>query len=139
MIAAMSTDVDLVRAANETFYSAFRARDPDAMDRLWARAAAVTCIHPGWNALHGRAPVIESLRRILRNPQSPAIACSDVAVSIYGESALVICREGVVGQPAVLVATNVFIREDSAWRMVHHQAGPTAPAAPPPAPNRSLN
>jgi len=84
-------------------------------------------------------PVIESLRRILSNPSSPVIACSDVAVSIFGESALVICREGVEGQPAVLVATNVFVREDSAWRMVHHQAGPTAPAAPPPAPNRSLN
>ncbi len=39
-----------------------------------------------------------------------------------------ICYE-VLG-PNVLVATNVFLREDGAWRMVHHHAGPCA--APPP-------
>ncbi|MFQ5786213.1 MAG: nuclear transport factor 2 family protein, partial [Alphaproteobacteria bacterium] len=29
-----------------------------------------------------------------------------------------------------LVATNVFVREGAAWKMVHHQAGPTAQTGP---------
>jgi hypothetical protein len=29
---------------------------------------------------------------------------------------------------ARLVATNVFVREGGAWKMVHHQAGPLPPA-----------
>ena len=24
-----------------------------------------------------------------------------------------------------MIATNVFVKEDGAWRMVHHQSGPT--------------
>jgi len=36
----------------------------------------------------------------------------------------VICRELVGGSP--LAATNVFVREDGAWRLLHHQSGPVA-------------
>ncbi len=37
--------------------------------------------------------------------------------------AIVVCYE-TVGQ-FTLVATNVFVREEGAWRMVHHQSGET--------------
>jgi len=37
-----------------------------------------------------------------------------------------VCYEVLEG--GFLAATNVFVREDGAWRMVHHQAG----ASPPP-------
>ena len=49
-----------VLAVNEAFYRAFANRDVEVMDKLWATAAEVTCIHPGWNAVHGREPVIAS-------------------------------------------------------------------------------
>jgi hypothetical protein len=41
---------------------------------------------------------------------------------VLGESAYVVCGEAVDG--AELVATNLFVREDGAWKLVHHQAGP---------------
>ena len=136
----MSADEDEVRAANERFYAAFAERDAELMDDVWARASPAVCIHPGWAPLVGRMSVMESWRRILENPRSPAIECSDVTVLVYGASAIVICREAVAGQPPALVATNVFVREPDGWRMVHHQAGPVAPEeVPPPTPDRSLN
>ena len=52
-----------VLAANEAFYEAFRQRDMAAMEALWAQHAPVTCIHPGWEALVGRADVLSKIGR----------------------------------------------------------------------------
>ena len=41
-----------------------------------------------------------------------------------GSSAYVICYEKVTN--GVLIATNIFVREDGAWRMIHHHAGQTS-------------
>jgi hypothetical protein len=38
-----------------------------------------------------------------------------------GDSAYVVCGEAIDG--AELVATNFFVREDGAWKLVHHHAG----------------
>ncbi|HEY8013978.1 MAG TPA: DUF4440 domain-containing protein, partial [Dongiaceae bacterium] len=40
------------------------------------------------------------------------------------DSAFVICYEEIEG--AVLIATNLFVREGRSWKMTHHQAGPVA-------------
>src|SRR5437879_1822792 len=104
-----------VLAANEAFYAAFRRRDAEAMDRLWARNAPVACIHPGWDALRGRAPVVASFRAIL-GADPPKLSCRGATVHLLGETAFVICSEQVeVGGPR-LIATNYFVREDGAWR-----------------------
>lgn len=115
-------DREEVLFANEAFYLSFAGGDTEAMDRLWARSAAVSCIHPGWEALHGRVPVMESWRAIMQ-AGSPQIRCRDPEVALYGDVATVICFEDVQG--GFLIATNVFVREGGSWRMVHHQAGPT--------------
>ncbi len=119
-----------VLAANEAFYRAFAARDLAAMDRVWARGVAVTCVHPGWAPLLGRETVMESWAGILGNPDSPNIRCLEAQARIYGEAAMVVCYE--VVQRGYLVATNLFVREGGAWKLCHHQAGPTTgqPADP---------
>jgi ketosteroid isomerase-like protein len=131
------TDSDAVLAANLEFYRAFGARDVAAMDALWARQSPVACIHPGWLALSDREAVMESWRGILANPGAPRIACFDERVMLYGDTALVICEEELDG--GTLIASNLFVREDGAWRIAHHQAGqlvarrsPGRRAAPPP-------
>jgi ketosteroid isomerase-like protein len=118
----MSDDEQAVLQANASFYAAFVGRDPAAMDDLWSRRAAVTCIHPGWNVLTGRDAVIESWDAILSNPEQPRIVAGGAQATLLGDTAIVICRELVSGNP--LAATNVFIREDGRWRLVHHQSGP---------------
>lgn len=115
------TDSDAVLSANLEFYRAFTTRDLVAMEALWARAAAVSCIHPGWPPLTGRDAVMESWHGILANPASPRIVCYDEQVSLYGDAAVVLCEEELDG--GTLVATNLFVREGDAWKMAHHQAG----------------
>ncbi|WP_299396949.1 nuclear transport factor 2 family protein [Pelagibius sp.] len=108
--------------ANDTFYFAFQMRDLEAMDRLWSERTAVACIHPGWPAIAGREEVMQSWAAILSNEQAPAITCRGARAYRTGESAFVTCYE-LIGSN-LLVATNVFIREGTDWKMVHHQAGP---------------
>ncbi|MDJ0847265.1 MAG: nuclear transport factor 2 family protein [Myxococcota bacterium] len=120
-----------VLAANAAFYEAFAAHDIARMGELWARNVPVAVIHPGWPALHGREPVLESWSGIFEGPEPPTISCSDATAVVLGSAAFVVCTEQLPG--GSLVATNVFAREDGAWRMVLHQAGPapTEPVAPP--------
>lgn len=115
------TDHDAVLAANLEFYRAFAARDLSAMAALWARKAPVACLHPGWTALVDRDEVLDSWRAILVNPDAPKIACFDERVFLYGDVALVVCEEELDG--GTLAASNLFVREEGAWRLVHHQAG----------------
>jgi hypothetical protein len=114
-----------VLEANEAFYRAFNAKDPDAMDVAWAAEHEVACIHPGWNALLGREDVLESWHNILANPNQPRIVIGGAQVVFAGDAAIVLCRELVAGSP--LIATNVFVPEGGAWKLVHHQSGGVAP------------
>ena len=114
-------DHDAVLAANLEFYRAFAVRDADAMDALWAQRAAVACLHPGWTALTDREAIISSWSGILSNPDAPRIACFDERVMLYGDTALVLCEEELDG--GTLAASNLFVREDGAWRIAHHHAG----------------
>ncbi|MBM3537087.1 MAG: nuclear transport factor 2 family protein [Alphaproteobacteria bacterium] len=113
---------------NEAFYRAFADRDAKAMDELWSPEAAVTCLHPGWGPLEGRQEVIESWRRILGNETSPAVICRRPRVYLHGPIAIVLCYEQIEDQ--LLVATNIFRQEGRHWRLIHHQAGPTAVQLP---------
>ena len=120
----MSTDdprTAAVLEADEAFYRAFNAKDPDAMDAAWATEHGVACIHPGWNALLGREDVLASWHNILTNPNQPRIVIGGAQVVFTPDTAIVLCRELVAGSP--LIATNVFAQEAGAWKLIHHQSG----------------
>lgn len=120
-----------VLAANERFYDAFAGRDADAMDALWAERSAVACLHPGWPPIRGRDEVLASFRSIFDNDDSPPIRCESPTVTLHGDvAATIVCRERIGN--AVLVATNVFVREADQWRMSHHHASPIARVPPTP-------
>ncbi|MGH6969203.1 MAG: nuclear transport factor 2 family protein [Stellaceae bacterium] len=118
------TDADAVLAANLEFYRAFGCGDYTGMEAVWARRATVLCLHPGWAAVEGREAVMESWRHVLGDPDF-RILCHDERAHLYGELAIVLCEEELSG--GLLAATNVFIREDSTWRMIHHQASAIIP------------
>lgn len=112
--------------ANESFYEAFAAGDADAMDVLWARHAPVACVHPGQDVLTGRDDVLASWRAILTSGDATGFRCERARVALLGDAGFVTCIERFgAGR---LLATNVFVREDGQWHMVHHHAGPL-PAA----------
>jgi ketosteroid isomerase-like protein len=129
---------EAVLAANRSFYAAFSGRSASTMERLWAKANPVACVHPGWDAIHGRDAVLASFRAILGSLQAPDIRASDEVVLFLGQTAMVTCTER-IGE-AELVATNVFFFEEGAWKMVHHHASPTAEERPSkPRPTSKLN
>ena len=118
----MALTRDSLLAANQSFYDAFDRRDLAAFEGLWAHERPVSCIHPGWDVIIGRAEVMESWRNILTNPAAPHIQCRDPFALLEGPQGAVICHE--VLPDGVTVATNLFAEEGGVWRMVHHQAGP---------------
>lgn len=119
----MDPTVLAVLDANEQFYDVFRRADVPGMLALWADDPRIACIHPGWAPLRGSEDVRTSWVDVLTSGP-PQIVCSDPTVHVFGDVALVVCFE-VMGDTR-LVATNVFMRVDGAWRLVHHQAGPVA-------------
>lgn len=117
--------------ANDAFYTAFATGDLAAMDAVWARRAPVCCIHPGWTALNDRDAIMESWRGILSanvgdgRRATAAIRCVRPEVFLLRDAAWVACHE--ILPNGILIATNIFVPEDGAWRMVHHHAGPAPP------------
>ena len=122
------SDADAVLFANEAFYRAFSDRDVEGMDMIWSREAPVSCLHPGWGPLHGRDEVMASWTAILSSPNAPAVRPQAARTTVLGDVAFVICFEALGDE--FVVATNMFVREGSVWRMVHHQAGPTSERPP---------
>lgn len=110
---------------NEAFYQAFRERDIDSMEQLWAREGPVVCIHPGWAAILDRDGIIQSWRGIFESPQAPEIYCRRARAYPLDGACIVVCYEEMAG--ALLVATNLYCRESSGLRIMHHHAGPSNP------------
>jgi hypothetical protein len=125
-------DEDALLAANIAYYRAFAARDLPAMEAIWAEEG-VSCVHPGWPALIGRAPIIASYRDIFRNPSQDAVTARDERALMEGLDGRVFCVEEVGG--GILLATNWFRAIGGKWRLLHHQASPLA-IAPPSQPQR---
>jgi hypothetical protein len=113
-------------ATNAAFYSAFNARDIDAMDAVWARTKHVSCAHPGKTAIIGRAAVMQSWREILEVPAATPVMERPRLVRVTDDVTMVLCLER-LGR-ICYTATNVFVLEDDEWRMAHHHAGPTLDA-----------
>jgi len=124
--------------ANDAFYVAFQTGDAEAMEDLWSTDALVTCVHPGWQHLKGRDVVMEAWHSILGNPPDAPLRMEGASASVYGDTAVVICYE-ILGN-INLVATNIFVRENNTWKIVHHQAGqsPPAPADDDPEPPETM-
>jgi ketosteroid isomerase-like protein len=133
-------DAEAVRAANAALYDAFEAGDIDLMTAVWldgSAAETVTCVHPGWAPLHGTGPVLRSWSMIMANTSYIQFVLTDVTVSVAGDTAVVTCGENMLtGMPSTAadpspglaggraVATNVFRRTSSGWRLWVHHASP---------------
>jgi SnoaL-like protein len=127
LTSTVMSDKKALLAANAAFYAALATGDVAALGLLWADDDGISCIHPGWPAIVGRAAVIGSWREILKNPDQPQIACHDphpLMSGDGGDGGHVICVEIVGGAP--LAASNHFRLMGGTWRLVHHQSSPIA-------------
>ena len=110
--------------ANEAFYLAFSQKDVDAMESLWATTQPLVCVHPGWERLTDRDEIIASWQQILRNPRQPGMDFHHAVASSYGSLVLITCYEQLPG--GICLATNGFVAEQGAARMVLHHSGACA-------------
>lgn len=98
----MSGDVRDVKAVEEVhaeFYQAFEVGDLDQMSRVWAEgkhADALVCVHPGWPMLRGREEVLRSWALIMANTSYIQFVLTDVEIDVYGDQAVVTCKENVL-------------------------------------------
>lgn len=126
-----AADAEVVEAANAALYAAFERADVDAMAQVWDDVApeAVVCVHPGWPMLRGRASVLRSWSAVMAGTEYIQFFLTDVHVAVEGDTAVVTCTESVltsadVGENAAVVATNVFRRRPSGWRLQVHHGSP---------------
>jgi hypothetical protein len=119
---------DALRRANEQFYQALEGLDLAAMEELWLHESWVQCVHPGWEALAGWKAVRESFLEIFASTRYLRVTPTAVREVVLPEMGVVTCAENITtgsGEDlglAVAQATNLFVKTDAGYKMVHHHA-----------------
>ena len=114
-------------AAEEAFYDAMRRGDLTAMMAVWADDEEVICIHPSGPRNIGLDAVRASWEAIFSNGgvdvQIRAVRAHAGAVLAVHSVIETITVHGQGGTQAVeCVATNVFVKSASGWRLLIHHA-----------------
>lgn len=128
--------IEAVVAANASFYAAFEMLDTPAMARAWSETAPLSCIHPSGRLLEGRDAVLASWREIFRATTAIHFTLSRVRVFVAKDVAWVVLTEEIEARHDEAVvrastqATNVFVREEGGWKIVHHHAEPASSSRP---------
>jgi ketosteroid isomerase-like protein len=113
------------------FYQAFEAKDIDAMMSTWADDEEILCIHPGGPRLVGYDAVRTAWEQLFAGESSLKFRVDGMltleTVGLAMQSVIEEIREGDGAARGIAVATNVFMRTPSGWRMVCHHASPAPP------------
>lgn len=104
------------------FYDALNRADVESLMALWADDEEIVCIHPGGPRLIGHAAIRASWAAILEHGGLHILPSqlhethnlmSSVHTVIEGTTAA-------SGEPAHLLATNVYVKTPRGWRIVLH-------------------
>ena len=114
------------------FYDAMNRADVEALMALWAEDDEIVCVHPGGPRLIGHAAIRASWSAILEHGGLHILPSqlhethnlmSSVHTVIEGTTAA-------SGEPAHLVATNVYAKTPRGWRIVLHHVSVAAGPVP---------
>ncbi|HLS55823.1 MAG: nuclear transport factor 2 family protein [Burkholderiaceae bacterium] len=122
-------------AVEEAFYDAMQRADLEAMMSLWADDEEVMCVHPGHQRLIGLDAIRASWAAIFANG-GVDVRPSEVrthtgamlAVHNLVEQVVVTGRTG--HETVACVATNVYVKYASGWRILLHHSGPGGEESP---------
>jgi hypothetical protein len=127
----MSADNE-ISLANQSFYDAFESLSADAMGEVWLNSEFVRCVHPGWRAVAGWQPVMNSWQAIFENTSSMQFILTEVEISEENDLGVVTCIENIMAgvgefeRMGAVQATNMFVRQEDSWKMILHHASPIA-------------
>jgi ketosteroid isomerase-like protein len=115
--------------AAAAFYRAFETKDVDAMMAAWAEDEEIVCVHPGGPRLVGFDAVRLGWEQIFAGEATLLFRLDAIVVLETVGMALQSAIEQVtVGDdPAPrgsAIASNVFLRTPSGWRILSHHASP---------------
>ena len=121
--------VATAEAAEEAFYDAMQRGDLAAMMALWADDEDAVCVHPSGARLVGLEAIRQSFEEIfaqggvdVRPAQARVQQGALIAVHNLVEKVLVAGRMGT--EVVECVATNVYLKHPSGWRIVLHHSSP---------------
>ena len=121
------------------FYEALQRGDLSRLMAIWADDDDIACVHPGGPRIVGPQAISAAFEAIFANGGVPVIPeqvrrlhAVGLAVHHLVERISVRTDEGT--QTAWVLATNVYLKTATGWRMVAHHASPGAPE-PQPAPS----
>ncbi|MBA5606890.1 nuclear transport factor 2 family protein [Duganella sp. FT3S] len=123
------------------FYDALNRADLDALMALWADDEEIVCIHPGGPRLIGHAAIRDAWAAILEHG-GLHIRPSQLHETHNLMSSVHTVIEGTTaasGDPAHLLATNVYVKTPRGWRIVLHHASVASGAAPAEVPGQVLH
>lgn len=118
--------------AELAFYEAIERNDLETLMALWSEDDEIVCIHPGGPRLAGYAAIRESWRRIfesgaklrVRITQLSAVVNPFTAIHSLVEKITIVSQNQEI---APIVATNVYVRGPTGWRMVLRHGSPAPP------------
>ncbi|MCB1772726.1 MAG: nuclear transport factor 2 family protein [Gammaproteobacteria bacterium] len=130
-------------AVESAFYDAFRRLDAKLMRTLWLEGPTAACVHPGSDLLQGIDAVMASWADIFHAAKPPDVDFTLLSVDVRDDLAIHLVREhvsGADGQRADIIATNVYRRTRTGWRMqLHHASLPLVEARAATTPARPLH
>lgn len=134
---------DAVLAANRAFYDALEGGDLDLLTALWLPGPHTLCVHPGAEPLRGTPTILRSWAAVMSAMLYMQFFLTDVEVALGpagsagnagdGQVAMVTCTQNLLtaGQSgdetftgAKAVASNVFVRTGTGWRLWSHHSSP---------------
>ena len=134
-----SRQLETVLAANRAFYDALEAGDLDLLGALWLPGPHTLCVHPGAEPLRGTPAILRSWAAVMSAMLYMQFFLTDVEVALgpdddgSGRVAMVSCTQNLLtaGESgdetfsgAKAVASNVFVRTGTGWRMWSHHSSP---------------
>jgi ketosteroid isomerase-like protein len=124
------------------FYQAFENKDLDAMMATWADDEEIVCVHPGGTRHVGYEAVRTAFEQVFSGDAKLRFRLEQIVmletVGLALQSAIEQVYAGDATLRGTVVASNVFMRTPSGWRIVCHHASP-APATPSAAPSGPLH
>lgn len=124
----MSTENE-IRNASEQFYAALNRLmngDAGSLADIWSHSAAVTTLQSSGGRQIGWDEVRESWEQVAQMVSAGRIKLRDQLIQVAGEVAyelgteqfsMTMAGQSILGERRV---TNVYRREDSRWKVVHH-------------------
>ena len=138
----MSRNFPTSQDVEAAFYEALERADLELMMAVWSEDEEIVCIHPGGPRLCGQDQVRESWAQIFAGggrarvhvTQQVSITGMMLAVHSVFENFVFEDAPARDKRPPPVVATNVYLRSASGWRMIVHHASPAPGQAEPPPP-----